>query len=315
MKKIFGYLAAAMLVIGVSVACDNVSNSSSSSSSIVPMPEQVYPTDTQAIANGDFEFSTFENTAKQFPDSTSISWSRTLDNLVVSADSSNSSSGIIDTKAGNDYNTMAESAKMAYTEADGVKTYYNPGTPESLNFIKAEEMFSDWPADATTESTDLPTNDDGLPMSGTKVLMIHNNALNDGVKGTAQKFTSTSSLSLAKNEFAELSVWVKTYDLSSSFIDKPGAYIAVQNTVSSAAATVMLTNINTDGNWAKYTIYLASSDFTTSSFKPRFKIVSIIPGIEARAPERTDTKRGFSLSPNFIPQISSIFSMYCIISA
>ena len=109
----------------LSVACDNGSNSSSSSSSIVPMPEQVYPTDTQAIANGDFEFSTFENTAKQFPDSTSISWSRTLDNLVVSADSSNSSSGIIDTKAGNDYNTMAESAKMAYTEADGVKTYYN----------------------------------------------------------------------------------------------------------------------------------------------------------------------------------------------
>ena len=37
---------------------------------------------------------------------------------------------------------------------------------------------------------------------------------------------------------------------------------------------------------------------TTSSFKPRFRIVSIIPGIEARAPERTETNKGFSTSPN-----------------
>ena len=36
-------------------------------------------------------------------------------------------------------------------------------------------------------------------------------------------------------------------------------------------------------------------------------------GIEARAPERTETRRGFSLSPNFLPVISSIFSMYSLI--
>ena len=39
---------------------------------------------------------------------------------------------------------------------------------------------------------------------------------------------------------------------------------------------------------------------TASSFKPRFKTVSIIPGIETRAPERTETKHGFSLSPNLV---------------
>ena len=37
---------------------------------------------------------------------------------------------------------------------------------------------------------------------------------------------------------------------------------------------------------------------TTSSFKPRLRIVSIIPGMEARAPERTETNNGFSTSPN-----------------
>ena len=30
-------------------------------------------------------------------------------------------------------------------------------------------------------------------------------------------------------------------------------------------------------------------------------MVSIMPGMEARAPERTETSRGFSLSPNFLP--------------
>ena len=40
---------------------------------------------------------------------------------------------------------------------------------------------------------------------------------------------------------------------------------------------------------------------TVLSFIPRFRIVSIIPGIESLAPERTETKSGFSLSPNFLP--------------
>ena len=31
-------------------------------------------------------------------------------------------------------------------------------------------------------------------------------------------------------------------------------------------------------------------------------MVSIIPGIEALAPERTETSSGFSLSPNFLPR-------------
>ena len=40
---------------------------------------------------------------------------------------------------------------------------------------------------------------------------------------------------------------------------------------------------------------------TTSSFMPRLRIVSIIPGMESRAPERTDTSRGRSWSPNLLP--------------
>ena len=39
-------------------------------------------------------------------------------------------------------------------------------------------------------------------------------------------------------------------------------------------------------------------------------MVSIMPGMEARAPERTDTSRGLERSPNFLPVISSILPMY-----
>ena len=43
------------------------------------------------------------------------------------------------------------------------------------------------------------------------------------------------------------------------------------------------------------------------------QINEYIVKMEARAPERTDTRSGFSLSPNFFPVISSIFSMYSLI--
>jgi len=39
--------------------------------------------------------------------------------------------------------------------------------------------------------------------------------------------------------------------------------------------------------------------------------VSIIPGIETRAPERTEINNGLSLSPNSAPIIFSIFSIAC----
>ena len=37
--------------------------------------------------------------------------------------------------------------------------------------------------------------------------------------------------------------------------------------------------------------------------------------IQARAPERTETSRGFSLSPNFLPVMASSLSTYSMISA
>ena len=53
---------------------------------------------------------------------------------------------------------------------------------------------------------------------------------------------------------------------------------------------------------------LCATTSTTVSFIPRLRIVSIMPGIESRAPERTETSNGRSLSPSFFPTDFSTFA-------
>jgi hypothetical protein len=50
---------------------------------------------------------------------------------------------------------------------------------------------------------------------------------------------------------------------------------------------------------------LFASPWTDSSFNPRFRTVSSIPGIDSRAPDRTDTSNGSSGSPSRLPARSS----------
>ena len=49
----------------------------------------------------------------------------------------------------------------------------------------------------------------------------------------------------------------------------------------------------------------AASAATVRSFSPRFRIVSIIPGMETAAPHRTDTSSGRSAPPNCFPVSAS----------
>ena len=49
----------------------------------------------------------------------------------------------------------------------------------------------------------------------------------------------------------------------------------------------------------------AASPSAASSFSPRFRIVSIIPGIDTAAPERTETSSGSSCEPNRFPVFAS----------
>lgn len=245
-------LSVTLCFTAVFAACSGNDDSSSSSSSS-STEEATYPTDTQLLKNGDFEYSTFTKKDTDFPVSSSISWTIGSDSVGSSSAPSSSSkypSGIIDTDD-EAYDAIKDSKNLPEV---------NPRTPEYYKLVDSAEMYS---MDKFNNDTE---NEDKLPMSGTKILMLHNHTTTDG-EGTARKFTS-SSVTLARNEYAELSVWIKTVDLTSQILGAEyGAYIAVQSTISSSAAPLVLKNINTKGAWAKYTVYLSSSDFSTSSFK------------------------------------------------
>ena len=225
--------------------------SSSSSSS----EETNYPSDNQLLKNGDFEYTTFTKKDTDFPVyGSSTNWTRGYDSVGSSQAVSNSSKysdGIIDT-ADDAYNAI---------KANKYLPEENPRTPEYLGLVD-DELYNI----ADYENGDGKSNEDKLLTSGTKILMIHNKTSEEG-QGTARKFTS-SSFTLARNQFAKLSVWVKTVDLKSNVFGATyGAYIAIENTISSTAAPLVLKNIDTKGNWAKYTVYLSSSDFSTSAYR------------------------------------------------
>ncbi|MCD8040326.1 MAG: hypothetical protein LUF82_02290 [Clostridia bacterium] len=108
------------------------------------------------------------------------------------------------------------------------------------------------------------------------VLMIHNYVNDDTRYGTAQSYTSSTSVSLEPNTAAELSVWVKTSELiydrnGSEIYEGRGAYIEIEQTVGgSAVDSLYIENIRTDGvtdnnGWVKYTIYVNGCDFATST--------------------------------------------------
>lgn len=237
----------------VFAACSNQNDSSSSSSSS-SSEETNYPSDNQLLKNGDFEYTTFTKKDTDFPVyGSSTNWTRGYDSIGSSQAVSNSSKysdGIIDT-ADDAYNAVKANKYLPE----------NPRTPEYLGLVD-DELYNI----ADYENGDGKSNEDKLLTSGTKILMIHNKTSEEG-QGTARKFTS-SSFTLARNQFAKLSVWVKTVDLKSNVYGAEyGAYIAIENTISSTAAPLVLKNIDTKGNWAKYTVYLSSSDFSTSAYR------------------------------------------------
>ncbi len=119
--------------------------------------------------------------------------------------------------------------------------------------------------------------------AGNNLLMIHNNSEQYDVLGTAQYYTSSTTISLAAGTAAKVSVWVKTSNLKHYYKgdkDKEvevtkdaGAYIGVTHTVGGNTLDQMqIKNINTkdvsDNNgWAQYTLYVRANTFATSTFK------------------------------------------------
>lgn len=255
LKKIFTLIAALALAfcLTFSVACSG--DNSSSTGDDDDDDAKVTATDYQVLKNGDFEFGTDDDDVS-YPVYTGINWTKYRDNTYsTSAISSSKNSGIIDTE---------DSAYNAIASANGFPkdgdAYWNPKTPQSLELVDANDYYV---YDEETAS-DTP-NENKLLTKGSKILMIHNVSSVEGA-GTAQKFVSSSSLTTSTG-YAKLSVWVLTKDLKSiQQGEKFGAYISVNNTLSSSRAPLLIKNIDTKGVWANYVIYLEASDYASSSY-------------------------------------------------
>ena len=124
---------------------------------------------------------------------------------------------------------------------------------------------------------------EGEEQDGSSVLMIHNHHYTDSEKtsGTAKYYTSSTDVSLPAGTAAEVSVWVKTLNLTHydkvPVAKRAGAYIAVTNNVGSTALDQMqindiITTNNSANNaanngWQKYTIYIRANTFASTTFR------------------------------------------------
>ncbi|MBP5242201.1 MAG: hypothetical protein J6Z36_00740 [Clostridia bacterium] len=292
-------------------ACDSDSDSDSSNS--VSDAENTSETDTCAIANGNFEFNSDKSNLKLIVSPSGWTKSNGTDKNGNSATASTKSSGIVNTENWEELTTSkthievneenpqaamdeAEQKWDAMTLRDRVIFYkdlkeaitaYNKDRTSGTLAMSDFAKYSDFPYDLDADN--LP--EEGVENPGThygedetentRVLMIQNYLTDkdDNPLGTAQLYTSSTTVNLSAGTAAEFSVWVKTENLTynnsgkQDVLQERGAYIGVTHTVgSNTLEQFQIKNINTEGvddnnGWVKYTVYLKACSYASSSFK------------------------------------------------
>ncbi len=124
--------------------------------------------------------------------------------------------------------------------------------------------------------------EDEYGKTNTKVLMLHNEYSNSSYSdlGTAQKFTSSTTVTVKAGTSAKFSVWVKTSDLTctntagetvTDIVDK-GAYISITHSVGGKSLDPLtVKNINTAGvtennGWVQYEFMLKGASYADATF-------------------------------------------------
>lgn len=271
--------------------------------------------DTGLIKNSDFE--TFDkNDGKTVIGTNVTGWGTATRNNPSSgqSESSKSKSGIIDT-AEWDYLSGAkytEEQIKALSDADAIADWDNFTAKDKLAFYKAwkernpdgkiEEDFKkyqklniaerDLPsAEMANPKTHWTVEDDGQEVfdnnkDKTNILMLHNEnpdptsttATNKTI-GLAQKFSSTSTVTVPAGTAATFSVWVKTANLETSTTAgvtqkavNRGAYIQITHSVGAKSLDAYeVKNIDTEGvtennGWVQYSFYLKSTAYADTTF-------------------------------------------------
>lgn len=269
-------------------ACNEETTDSSSSPSTDSTTTE---TDSSRINNGSFEFT--QEKATNLIVTSATGWSIAKQ---TSADKSDTASGVIDISESAWNNlTKTNLTSTAPTTKEGAEAVWNTMSAyDKLQFYKVWDAadhdedvddFEFYNKDTdkfNIKAADIPTCENpgsrpGAAADDTKVLMLHNSRDNkNGVKGTAYRATSSSTVTVEAGTSAIFSVWVKTEDLTYSggnVIGNRGAYIGVTHTVGGTTLDQMqVKNINTEKDdaatdgWVKYEFFLRGCSFADSTF-------------------------------------------------
>ena len=276
-------------------ACnDDTSSSSSSSSSSSTSTEK----DESLVTNGGFE--TFDtNDGKNVIGTSTTGWSRSVGaSSTGSANSSTAVSGIIDTDADNWAQLTTSNVDVSKLTEDQARKQWDTLTvKDKLDYYAAwKEANSgktiskelDFYESFNIDNEDLPTCENPGTHDGdtdkTNVLMIHNqypevDSTSYSIMGTAQKYTSSSTVTVKAGTSVAFSVWVKTSDLKSSStsgeaqdVVNKGAYISVSHAVGGKTMEAFqVKNINTsdvteNNGWMQYSFYLKGTAYVDTTF-------------------------------------------------
>lgn len=304
-KKILALCLSSFMLVGAAVsfaACGDGKDSSDDGSEVTTTEK-----DTARITNGSFEFYD-DNSGRNLIITSPNGWSKSTNSSASggSASSSKTASGIVDTSEEAWKNLTSASGKPTSTKAEAEANWNSYTARDKLAFYdtwldadddnKLEDLdFYDKEKDDFNISIDdVPDCDNPLtPYTETEkdkdehVLMLHN-SYTDG-RGTAQKYTSSTTVTLEPGTSAFFSVWVKTMDMTYNGTSEEkgpkvdgerGAYIGVTHTVGGTTLDQMqIKNIDTEklnpkpengawenNGWVEYTVNLKGCSYASSTF-------------------------------------------------
>ena len=326
-SKFLAFLLSVMVVSSAGAmfaSCKDSGDTSSSSSSSVTEEKEETKKDTGAIKNANFDFTTTTNTTVI---GTSVTgWSRSVYSTSSgSASSSKSASGVIDVSA-DKWSYMTESAFTkeqleAMSDAEAIEKWDTFKVKDKLAYYdiwkaregnKEKTISSDFKAyeSINIDEEDIPTVENPGKATGSEddsVLMIHNHyytssSKKDQLVGTAQKYTSSSTVTVPAGTSKKVSVWVKTADLKSVSSDGTtqdavgkGAYISVNHSVGGKSLDAYeVKNINTNGEWKQYTFYIKGSYYADTTF-------SLVLGLgQGSTTDRLEYVNGYAFFDNIV---------------
>ncbi|MBQ9081121.1 MAG: hypothetical protein IJY26_00600 [Clostridia bacterium] len=275
-------------------------NTSGSTDGDKPDNPSTSKTDNCVIANGNFEYYTDDDNLKLVVAPNSWTNANGSDVHGNTASASTRASGIVNTDeeswdsltkektpftVDKDADLKAQMEQAAdkwedmsvydrlhfYEDMEEAIDEYNDDNDDDLSMADFE-LYSDYEYAISAE--DIPDCENPGTHAGSKngetgVLMIHNYRT-DGY-GTAQKYTSATTITLKPNTSAKVSVWVKTQDLTygnGQEVDGTrGANICVTHTVRAKTLDQMqINNIDTKGEWVQYTVYVKACTYASSTF-------------------------------------------------